>query len=351
LQQLSKHHGWKILAFQNTDCRIRPTQKYKIFLQRTHLLEKQQTKKVTTMSNTATSTNPFDALSNDIIPNHEALTDPEAQAYTMNPFDDDAAVIDDFVNEDENTDKENSQEKLEEKTPQTYINPFDDPANLLPEDPNKAKSMPDKTEERVRYASEEDDEDSVQSMLEMMEAKNKPEQQQQLNDGWNTNSSKNSIRKKAKEVAKWSWKSPASLLGGLKDDDDEDSVESYDCIALSSLKDKLRTGTGNAFDEESGETDDSDTKSDGTGTTKNESESGLSPPTHSRIRNLDMKYVIPLASFLAVLLLLGIIALSYSLYSVRNEEHVSVFTRDFWKNDEIDSHPLGEELDVGQPQH
>ena len=45
------------------------------------------------MSNTAASTNPFDALSNDIIPNHEALTDPEAQAYTMNPFDDDAAVL------------------------------------------------------------------------------------------------------------------------------------------------------------------------------------------------------------------------------------------------------------------
>ena len=201
------------------------------------------------------------------------------------------------------------------------------------------------------YAVDEDeDDDSVKSMLEMMDFMNDPE---------NRNKNESLKVKARRSLKKWKWKSPPSLLGEMSDDDgDEKSMVSYDCIALSSLRAMKRSGgkvkNYNENDEESvfskprsvlgkgcDDDDYDDAKSQSTTSTKNTGHGSDadadadadSPSQKQRNPKRKLRYILPLACFLAIVLLLGILILGYSLYALRQDEDedLSIFTKEFWK--------------------
>jgi hypothetical protein len=308
-----------------------------------HLAQRKKRKKTITMSET--NTNPFEDRSTDTDSDHD---NKEQNTITdTNPFDDPAMNLDSI-------DPDPEEQQQTTTTPKTSTNPFDDPTNTSTSTKKGTAPMGDnkKKKNHDRYDGDDGEDDSVQSMLEMMETKNDPNNKYLVNNNNNIN---RSLQSKARgSLAKWRWRSPPSILGGMSDDDK--SLASYDFIALSSLKNMLRnedTATSissvveNDDDDEeslrskptSVRSGDDDVKSDGTTSTKNtgnRSDAGLQQsqsPLRGRRR---MKYIILLASFLAILLLLGILVLSYSLYALRNEEDedLSVFTRNFW-NEEL----------------
>jgi hypothetical protein len=266
-----------------------------------------------------------------------------------------------FENRSTDSDSDSDQDKKEQNNTDT-TSPFDDPAMDLdiidpdPEEQQQIKTTPYKTSahnpfddplgdnynNRDRYDGADIEDDSVQSMLEMMETKDDPGNNIPGNKYLVNSKNNKSLRSKARgSLPNFRWGSPPSLLGGMSDDK---SLASYDCIALSSLKKVLRnedTATVDSSvvennddnDEESMRSKptrvrsgDDDAKSDGTTSTKNTvngSDDNLQQTTPSQSKFLGrrrMKYMILLASFLAILLLLGILVLSYSLYALRNEE-------------------------------
>ena len=262
---------------------------------------------------------------------------------------------------DSDSDSDSDQDKKEQNTDTT--SPFNDPAMDLdiidpdPEEQQQIKTTPYKTSahnpfddplgdnynNRDRYDGADIEDDSVQSMLEMMETKDDPGNNVPGNKYLVNTKNNKSLRSKARgSLPNFRWGSPPSLLGGMSGDDK--SLASYDCIALSSLKKVLRnedTATVDSSvvennddnDEESMRSKptrvrsgDDDAKSDGTTSTKNTvngPNDNLQQTTPSQSKFLGrrrMKYMILLASFLAIMLLLGILVLSYSLYALRNEE-------------------------------
>jgi len=280
-----------------------------------------------TITNTNTNTNPFEDPITDLA---TALPDPEAP--------------------DTNTNTNNT-------------NPFVDPIiDFATPDPGTTTRARGSSNHSIPPCDDDDDDesDSVRSMLEMMETKDRPRHNP-------ANKSKSRRSDETRGSAKWRWKSPPSLLGRNRDDDDDDegeeddddaSLRSYDCIALASLRamthpkrrgDSNRNSSDEEDDEESLRSkptgfrndDDDDAKSDGTTTTKNSgnrSEDDVpSSPWHPRNRRrTELKYIVLFASFLATLLLLGILVLSYSLYALRHEEYdenLSIFGKDFWRKD------------------
>lgn len=303
-----------------------------------------------TMSDTDTSSNPVveDPTSGPTGTGTNTDTDPEQGNTTPNPFED--VAPEDVANK--------------SSDPETSTNPFDDPvvANkdespINPfDDPNKdiATPHPD-TEHRDRFYECNADDDSVRSMLEMMETKNDPSEQ---------NETTTSVRKKKPRRSRnrWKWMSSQTPQNRNKEDVEEvESLVSYDCIALSSLKTKLTSGWGNinsAIDIEDNDDDDDvgvgdeesqrskpTSFSEGTTTTKN---TGNGCDSHGAAGGADLhvdrnfksppklKYVIPLACFLAIMLSLGILVLSYSLYALRQEdggEGLTIFSSGFWRKE------------------
>lgn len=308
----------------------------------------------TTTETPPTSTNPFeDETMKDLIESQEdEAAIPDLPGTSTNPFDDPTttALLDPEIAVADPTDTPeactNPIDDSNEQTGQTSTskNPFDDGASssAAEEGANPGKEV------RDRFDCAFDD-DSVQSMLEMMETKDDPK--------YKNKSLAKSLRNKAKgSMNKWRWK----YLGGTTYDDDDDdntdgqdeeSVESYDCIALSSLKEKLRNfsapnGDDDDFDFDieslrskprSDKTDDE--KSVGTTTTKNTthgSDDIVSASYRNQLRRRRLKYMYLFATFFAILLLLGITVLSYSLYALRQEgedENLSIFTRQFWREE------------------
>jgi hypothetical protein len=299
-----------------------------------------------------TNTNPFDDLATNVaICDIEEPIVASPESGDAKPFEDEATDSEAEEEEDYGFEELNSDKELDTKPPAVSTNPFDDDGDgddddadqVTPDDAeNGAVPLGDK---RNRFNFDGDDGDSVQSMLEMMQTKHR------------TVNNKKKLLSKAirSRMTKWKWTSNGHVQGensGSKnndnddDDDDDDSQMSYDCIALDSLKDKLRNGETreNIFDDMDDDIESTrsksrgdDAKSDGTPTTKNSGNEsdGASPEGKQLQRRLNMKYVIPLASFLAIVLLLGIIILSYALYALRKEdgEDLSVFTKEFWNED------------------
>jgi len=281
------------------------------------------------------TTNPFDDQPTTEVKHSEnaaPFVDPAMEvipedANPTNPFDDPAM---DF----HNTDCSNPPKK-------TYMNPFEDPEAAIVKPP-----LDEKIRDRYDIA---DDDDSVRSMLEMMETMHDPKQKYL-----------EKVRSLRSQVARGSftktWKTrwmPGGSKKGAASDDDE-SLESYDCIALSSLREMKRKGDsskGNLHEDIESSTrsksrslsnsSDGDKSSDGTHTTKNTvsgSDTALTPLSSSRRGYFNnnpkrMTYIILLASFLALILFIGILVLSYSLHALRNEEDSELYTREFWKKD------------------
>lgn len=242
----------------------------------------------------------------------------------------------------------------QDKTPKTHTtNPFDDDASddETSSDQDNERSTRDPTglfldENRDCYRFGGDD-DSVNSMLEMMENKDDPQTRLKNQPSLQTKAR----RSLNKWRLKYSLPSP-SLLGEMSTNDEDDDVDvrndrddytigSFDCIALSSLREKLRTrgkskaiNTNEEDDEESLRSKSDDGKSDATtATITDESNGSITEP--SSIRNHGQIYTGILACFLALILLLGIVVLSYSLYALRQPdgEEITVFTAEFWKEE------------------
>jgi len=294
-----------------------------------------------------TSTNPFDDFDDVEEPIVASPESGDAKPFEDEATDSEPEEDDDYGFEELNSDKEPDTKPLVVST-----NPFDDDGEGDGDDDDADQATPDDAEngaaplgdKRNRFNFDGDDGDSVQSMLEMMQTKHRT-----------VNNNKKLLSKAIRSrMTKWKWASNGHVQGGNSvsknndddDDDDDDSQMSYDCIALDSLKDKLRNGETreNIFDDMDDDIESTrsksrgdDAKSDGTPTTKNSGNEsdGASPEGKQLQRRLNMKYVIPLASFLAIVLLLGIIILSYALYALRKEdgEDLSVFTKEFWNED------------------
>lgn len=318
------------------------------------------------MSDTGTSTNPFveDPTKDPTSIDKNTGTDSDleqgnttpaiAATAATNPFEE--VALEDFDSNNSEPDPVTSTNPFDDPVPvvakknESPINPFDDPAKDI------ATPHPD-TEHRDRFYECDADDDSVRSMLEMMETKNDPSQQ-------NKPARSNSLRKKKprRSLNRWRWMSPPQNHH-QEDVEEEESLESYDCIALSSLKKKLTSGWGDSKNdidiEEDNDDDDDDVDvgdeesqhskptslSDGTTTTKNTGNGsdshGAEGATNSLVAqnfksHLRLKYVFPLACFLAIVLLLGILILSYSLYALRQEdggEGLTIFTSEFWRKE------------------
>ena len=335
---------------------------------------------------TAVSTNPFDDPATTLVPirdeeeQEDDLEKPKSESPSIletstNPFDDPALLLpaaptDSATTSEETTDAttdldieeppspEAQENNPDNKNDKPYINPFDeeDPTHGTDQQqspqPEKGSLLPMGDDNRDRY-EHSDEEDSVKSMLEMMENKEDYRNSQKPRH--------KSLRHKARDSLTKTWRSTAwrwtSIGGGgiddLSDDASDDMFfdddESYDCIALSALKsagidvESLRSDRHRKLvsaPDEGGDDDDLSKSSDGTQTTKN---------THGTISNRSQsrsvlaprrkKYVFLVGSFLALVLFLGILVLSYSLYALRHEdtEELSIFTREFWKNDVLDT--------------
>ena len=209
--------------------------------------------------------------------------------------------------------------------------------------------FPDENRDCYRFGG---DDDSVNSMLEMMDTKDDPATRLKNQPSLQT--------KARRSLNKWRLKysvPPPSLLGemGTNDEDgdgdarsdhDDYTIGSYDCIALSSLREKLRTRgtrkTSNTNEETDEESLRSSTKSFGSDDGKSDAttatitdESNGSITESFPIRNHGQIYTGILACFLALILLLGIVVLSYSLYALRQPdgEESTVFTAEFWKEE------------------
>lgn len=239
-------------------------------------------------------------------------------------------------------------------------NPFGDDAsnNETSPDQEDERSNRDPTglfldENRDSYRFGGDD-DSVNSMLEMMDTKNDPQ---------NRLKNQPSLQTKARRsLNKWRLKysvPPPSLLGEMstndedgdgdgdaRNDHDDYTIGSYDCIALSSLREKLRTRGTSKTSSTSEETDAESLRSNPKSFGSDDGKSGATTATITDesngsinesfpIRKHGQLYTGIMACFLALILLLGIVVLSYSLYALRqpDDEEITVFTAEFWKED------------------
>ena len=249
----------------------------------------------------------------------EQNTPPKSRV--TNPFDDDyVSASDEISSKEEDIDQD-------ERSTATPC----DPTELFMEEHREC----------YRFGGEEN---SVNSMLDMMDTKDDPETRRK---------NQPSLRTKARRSLnklKWNYGAPPVFLVGDKktnndndDDHDDFTIGSFDCIALSSLREKLklRTKIKNENDDDDEESMRSKPKSeDGksqTTTVTITDESNGSITTSYPIRKRGSIYTTILACFLGFVLLLGIVILSYTLYALRQQEQdgeeVTVFAAEFWKEE------------------